>query len=491
MTDKMQSARPLRCEASSGFAPKVLLQRKCACGQHAMGGECEDCKKKHDVLQRHPTGNSDGTRVPPIVHEVLRSRGQPLDATTLGLMESRFGHDFSRVRVHTDTRAAQSARAVNALAYTVGRNLVFESGWYSPETAGGAALLAHELTHVVQQSHISASSDSLSIAPASEPSEREADAAADRFLEPERHSAGRSSPVSAWVGQHCPLLSRQPRDEPKKMAKPLIPIPVFDRLDVKPIVPGVDVPSMEDVHQKAAEVFGGNKPQPGKANCSAYVGFNAAGSDQFKGQCCKGGESKETCCLPKQIQTGPSGDRCVRPTKGKTEPPEEEVNLSKAFSPNLGVGKLRPSPSFLSSVGSTVVDGFDLDKADLSERNQVLVEFHAKVVAQLFQMDPDARVEIVGHTDATGKEQHNQNLGSARANAARLAMGAAGVSVEKVTIRSAGSSEPVEKTPGAESRNRRAEIRFLPSINRDNGGQPKTTPALISPSVSSGQGGNF
>lgn len=66
-------------------------------------------------------------------------------------METDLGHDFSRVRVHTDGRAAESARAVRALAYTVGHNVVFASGQFSPGTASGRKLLAHELTHVAQQ----------------------------------------------------------------------------------------------------------------------------------------------------------------------------------------------------------------------------------------------------------------------------------------------------------------------------------------------------
>ncbi|MEA1865829.1 MAG: DUF4157 domain-containing protein [Euryarchaeota archaeon] len=89
--------------------------------------------------------------VPPIVHEVLRSPGQPLGPETRTFMESRFGHDFSRVRVHTDARAAESARAVNALAYTVGHKIAFGTGQYTPETTMGQRLLAHELTHMVQQ----------------------------------------------------------------------------------------------------------------------------------------------------------------------------------------------------------------------------------------------------------------------------------------------------------------------------------------------------
>jgi hypothetical protein len=90
--------------------------------------------------------------VPPVAHDVLASPGQPLDASTRTLMESRFGHDFSQVRVHADERAADSAQAVNARAYTVGRDVVFGPHEYAPGSNAGRALLAHELTHVVQQS---------------------------------------------------------------------------------------------------------------------------------------------------------------------------------------------------------------------------------------------------------------------------------------------------------------------------------------------------
>src|SRR5947209_7957462 len=88
----------------------------------------------------------------PLVDEVLSSGGgQPLDESTRSFMEPRFGHDFSRVRVHADGRAAESAQSVNALAYTVGQDVVFGGGQYEPETMEGKKLLAHELTHVVQQ----------------------------------------------------------------------------------------------------------------------------------------------------------------------------------------------------------------------------------------------------------------------------------------------------------------------------------------------------
>jgi hypothetical protein len=103
------------------------------------------------LLQRRPVSEARRPEAPPIVHDVLRSPGRSLDPDARASMESRFGHDFGRVRVHTDARAAESARAVNAQAYTVGRDVVFAAGQYVPETAKGRRLLAHELMHVVQQ----------------------------------------------------------------------------------------------------------------------------------------------------------------------------------------------------------------------------------------------------------------------------------------------------------------------------------------------------
>ena len=86
-----------------------------------------------------------------MVHEVLRSPGQPLDGSTRAFFEARFGHDFSRVRVHADERAGESARSVQALAYTVGNDVVFGRGQYAPRTEPGRRLIAHELAHTVQQ----------------------------------------------------------------------------------------------------------------------------------------------------------------------------------------------------------------------------------------------------------------------------------------------------------------------------------------------------
>ena len=86
-----------------------------------------------------------GTKIPAVVHDVLRSPGQPLDSATRSFMEPRFGHNFGNVRVHHDAKAAESARAMNAQAYTVGRHIFFREPCYSKN------LLAHELAHTIQQ----------------------------------------------------------------------------------------------------------------------------------------------------------------------------------------------------------------------------------------------------------------------------------------------------------------------------------------------------
>jgi hypothetical protein len=134
--------------------PTGLLQRKCACEAAAGAmGECAECAKEQEQTVQRKVGSQTDLQavVPSIVHEVLRSPGQPLDLATRAYFEPRFGHDFSQVRVHADPQAAESAQAVNALAYTVGQHIILGVRHDTPQTETARKLLAHELTHVVQQ----------------------------------------------------------------------------------------------------------------------------------------------------------------------------------------------------------------------------------------------------------------------------------------------------------------------------------------------------
>jgi Domain of unknown function (DUF4157) len=106
----------------------------------------------HVCVQRDATALGVQPHAPALVREVLNSPGQQLDAETRSFMEPRFGYDFSGVRVHTDEKAAESAKAVNARAYTAGAHVAFDTGRYAPTLTNGQQLIAHELTHVIQQS---------------------------------------------------------------------------------------------------------------------------------------------------------------------------------------------------------------------------------------------------------------------------------------------------------------------------------------------------
>ena len=151
-----------------GSTAVAVLQRKCACGD-----TCPKCatEEKKGLLQRSATRSGDVGEVPPIVYDVLREPGQPLDAGTRSFFEPRFGADFGSVRVHSGPKAAASAAAVNAEAYTVGQDIVVDQRYWRSST--NAELVAHELSHTSQQRG-SSHSGQLTIAPTDHWSEVEA-----------------------------------------------------------------------------------------------------------------------------------------------------------------------------------------------------------------------------------------------------------------------------------------------------------------------------
>lgn len=104
-------------------------------------------------MRREVESRDGESAAPPLVRDVLRSPGRPLDSGTRARMERHLGYDFSGVRVHTDAAAAESALKLSARAYASGQNIVFGSGQYTTSTQRGRQLLAHELRHVVQQSN--------------------------------------------------------------------------------------------------------------------------------------------------------------------------------------------------------------------------------------------------------------------------------------------------------------------------------------------------
>jgi hypothetical protein len=138
-------------------AAGVPSSSPCSCSGE--GEMCEECQQKQfqPTISRRATAPSAPSHAPRIVSDVLRSPGHPLDSAARAFFEPRFGHDFSHVRVHTDSPAVESARSINAHAYAAGPHIAFDSGQYAPESTSGRTLLAHELTHVLHQTALGTS----------------------------------------------------------------------------------------------------------------------------------------------------------------------------------------------------------------------------------------------------------------------------------------------------------------------------------------------
>ncbi|MET0463423.1 MAG: DUF4157 domain-containing protein [Chitinophagaceae bacterium] len=156
---------------------------KCSCG-----GKCGRCQRQNQQKREQEKTRLDSSAIKTdaglqdAVQEVVDSPGQSLNRDTLQHMGSHFDHDFSKVRVHTNAKAADSANAINASAYTVGNNIVFDEGKFAPEAETGKQLLTHELTHVIQQADAFPDKTGLQIGKAGDLYEQEADSAASSVL---------------------------------------------------------------------------------------------------------------------------------------------------------------------------------------------------------------------------------------------------------------------------------------------------------------------
>jgi hypothetical protein len=185
--------------------------RRCGCGGAAgPTGKCAECRKKRLGVQRSAAAAGPAV-APPIVHDVLRSPGAPLDPAARAALEPRFGHSFADVRVHADARAAESAQAVGAHAYAVGRHLVFGAGRYAPGTSAGDQLLAHELAHAAEQGFQEpAGAGALPVGALDDPAEARADRMAGAAL-----ASGTASGPAAGLAGRAPLgLRRQEAPAP-------------------------------------------------------------------------------------------------------------------------------------------------------------------------------------------------------------------------------------------------------------------------------------
>jgi outer membrane protein OmpA-like peptidoglycan-associated protein len=280
----------------------------------------------------------------PVTPDLMAS-GKPLEPETRGFFERRFGHDFSRVRVHADAAAAVSARAASARAYTHGTDIVFGGGMYRPDSPSGMRLLAHELAHVVQQ--------------------------------------GRSAAVS-----------------------------------------------------------GGD-----------YEADARTASDRIA----DGARPSVTQAAPTGVQRDP---------------------LPGAPSTDLAEGA---GPFLAAAIGSVTLDGFDTGKSSLSADNKARLARTAGTIEKLLRQYPASTVRVIGYTDAVGAERDNQTLGQSRADAVRAALLDMGITGSALQAESRGPGEPVVRSTKGEPRNRRVEVRFVPSTLLRGAFSQGLTPPSVQP----------
>jgi Domain of unknown function (DUF4157)/OmpA family len=379
------------------IADQIMRMPDSTVQRQAVPEEEEMIQRKAAFNQAAPSASTqESSDVLSIVHEVLNSSGQPLDLTTRTFMESRFGNDFSHVRIHTDETASRTAQDVKALAYTTGSHIVFGVGQYSPQTTSGKRLIAHELVHTMQQSSIAS----------------------------------------------APILQRQ------------LKIPIFDEFD--PCITVEDQQLCGSDAKKACEklpflpgcgavckTFGCEKPA--KPDTSCPPGFRVATSSDFKGQCCRGSvDSIQNCCPPSRAALKDlrccKGDevvsegQCVKPPDLPPLPPvsfclpEQKTQSGQCcilpLIPLVNKCVQPPPPSPPPSPLPTAAElFFKLDKpalgtsleASLSPNLTSKGQQNFEVLVKQLQVDPQLRVQLVGRASPEGSEAYNLALGRRRA----------------------------------------------------------------------------
>jgi Domain of unknown function (DUF4157)/OmpA family len=391
-------------------AHPAFLQRKCGCG-----GTCGSCgDKRKTPLDRSAAEGAARSAIPPVVGDVLRSPGQPLAPDTRAVMEPRFQHDFSQVRVHTGARAAESAHAVTARAYTVGSDIVFNSGMYQPRSRSGQRLIAHELTHVVQQAngiHRSAHG----ISSPSDATERAADRAADTVM-----AGGTPSIASGGEG----VLHREPPPmgdfegnwgmcsvDFAKLGDWKKAVDCCAKID--PLGKGCvsQIPSWpKPGKNKPGPVPG---PLPGLPGDSGFRVDKCFPPEQptFSGGCCKPGDIRDSKGAPCVIIP----KKTPRP-EGPEKPPEKPAARPVPAPAEIAFQYDKPgarTPSLKASVTSDGRSAYD-------------------ALLKMLAADTTLKLTLVGRASPEGTDRYNEDLGGRRAAAVADQLIADGIDASRI-----------------------------------------------------------
>jgi hypothetical protein len=451
-------------------SPAAVLRRKCACG--GSSSECEGCRKK-ETLHRSALDEAAIETIPSAVHETLRSPGRPLDDAARAFMEPRFGHDFSRVRVHTDAQAAESARQVHSSAYTLGQHIVFAGGSPSLDSTSGRHLLAHELAHAVQQEGVAAAGTNVRVGSPQDPEEHQAHAAAQAV-----ETGGPPFGGSASGASRAPTgaaLRRQPTDDnPRKPPEekpepfdptgaPTVDIPGLGEMEVNPTVIAPDMEGVPDFMRgkevklsdlrKALDALGlgkGKKEPKGapKGWCEQFQ-MERGEFPPVEGLCCpKHVRDPLQCCKSTRMDTfaarccGPMEvliqGRCVTP-KPVPLPPKKMPTPKPPPAP-------APAPA---PVPVSTVVFFEFDKPGTGAKDEEglrkgltsegATNFDA--LAKELKDNPTFKVELTGKASSEGPPWYNLGLAGRRARLVADVLVAMGVDRSRITEPPDGGSE--------------------------------------------------
>jgi flagellar motor protein MotB len=463
------------------FKPSVSgVQRKCA--------HCEEEEKKQVQRKETDVTTTASSKTENYISSIS-GNGNKLSPDERHFFEPKLGSDLSNVRIHTGSQANESAKSINALAYTHENNIVFADNQYQPSTDSGKKLLAHELTHVMQQSQ--------NIAPAiqRQPGDN-ADANADENAKQnvEKNEVVKKLEEDSFFKK----LEKKVKDEIKDAIKHA-PEKITEAILDKIIDSTVTDPQYNAGLKKAAEAIIKtitNQKPASTSKCDAIPGYHEGGSKDFKGQCCTGSfESAQTCCPKDKFAPNNEFSNCCNANEvvnaaGKCEKiqavdptticvaPGKKDSLGKCCMPPFEVidgfcatptPKEEPKPppfSLKFTIG--VIDDYNIDDSLINSRQKPHFEEVKKQIHQFMEACPASMITITGFADKPGTEEHNMDLGQHRADHMKMLLQLDLLNVNfnglspMIFSRSEGENNPVDIKAGENysKANRRVEIEF-------------------------------
>lgn len=419
---------------------------------------CAECQEE-ELLQSKEATESNTSTVQPsgIQDHLVAGKGQPLPRGVRAFFEPRFGMVFNEVRIHTDRHAHSLARSVNAKAFTLGKNIVFNRGEYQPESYQGKQLIAHELTHFAQQNNLTEN------------------VVQTQLIQREN---GPSLPSPPDPDVECSIdifaLARiigGDRAAALRVINCCVNVPRLGR--------GCTSQAVDAACKLFPDLCRRRRASGSQIQCPPD--FRPGQSSAFQGKCCREGaviESERECCFPERITSNNRiFPRCCPPPQRPN--PERTDCIEPPPLPDL------PTPQ-IPGVPPVVGPQPDTPPAAIPRLSPITIFFFFNssirrpesntsfdMVLSILKYIPRLQVQIVGHTSLEGSPEFNQRLGLERADAIQTELVIGGIDSSRIRTLSLGESVPAQPEPPVEERsllpalenirrqNRRVEVLFI------------------------------